>query len=196
MVIDPRVTSYAEEADIHAQLRPGTDGALALGMLNVIIKEELYDREFVEKWSIGFEKLEKHVEDYPPEKVEEITWVPAETIKEIARMYATTKPACINPRNALDQHTNASSAIRAIDILMAITGNLDVEGGNIILIPVMLGLEDISLYEKLPPEAEEKKIGADKILRSKISKTWPSAHTPSLWDAIIHSKPYPIKAFP
>ena len=194
VVIDPRVTSYAEEADIHAQLRPGTDGALALGMLNVIIKEGLYDKEFVEKWSIGFEKLEKHVEDYPPGKVEEITWVPAEKIKEIARMYATTKPACINPRNALDQHTNNFCAIRAIDILMAITGNLDVEGGNIILIPVMLGLEDISLYEKLPPEAEEKKIGADKILRSKISKTWPSAHTPSLWDAIIHDNPYPIKA--
>ena len=68
MVIDPRVTPYAEEADIHAQLRPGTDGALALGMLNVIIKEELYDREFVEKWSIGFEKVRiscghRHIHD-------------------------------------------------------------------------------------------------------------------------------------
>ena len=194
VVIDPRVTSYAEEADIHAQLRPGTDGALALGMLNVIIKEELYDKEFVDKWTIGFEKLEKHVEDYPTEKVEGITWVPAEKIKEIARMYATTKPACISPRNALDQHTNASCAIRAINILMAITGNLDVKGGNVLPIPLLLGLEDISLYEKLPPEAEEKKIGADKILYSKVSKTWPSAHTPSLWDAIIHGKPYPIKA--
>jgi anaerobic selenocysteine-containing dehydrogenase len=59
-------------------------------------------------------------------------------------MYATAKPACINPRNALDQHTNNFCAIRAIDILMAITGNLDVKSGNIILIPVMLGLEDIT----------------------------------------------------
>jgi anaerobic selenocysteine-containing dehydrogenase len=194
VLIDPRVTSYAEDADIHAQLRPGTDGALALGMLHVIIKEGLYDRKFVEKWTIGFEKLEKHIEDYPPEKVEEITWVPAEKIREIARMYATSKPACISPRNALDQHTNASCAIRAIDILMAITGNLDIEGGNIILIPVSMGLEDLKLYEKLSPDSEEKKIGADKSLYSKISKTWPSAHTPSVWDAIIHSKPYPIKA--
>ncbi len=194
VVIDPRVTSYAQEADIHAQLRPGTDGALALGMLNIIIKERLYDREFVEKWTIGFEKLEKHIEAYPPEKVEEITWVPAEKIKRIARMYATTKPACISPRNALDQHTNASGTIRAIDILMAITGNLDVKGGNLILIPLMVGFEDLKLYEKLPPEALEKKIGADKILWSKISKTWPSAHAPSLWDAILHSTPYPIKA--
>jgi anaerobic selenocysteine-containing dehydrogenase len=77
VVIDPRLTSYAEDADIHAQLRHGTDGALALGMLNVIIKEGLYDKEFVEKWTIGFEKLEKHVEHYPPRKVEAITWVPS-----------------------------------------------------------------------------------------------------------------------
>ncbi len=127
MVIDPRVTTYAQEADIHAQLRPGTDGALALGMLNVIINEELYDAEFVEEWAIGFEELKEFVKDYPPEKVEEITWVSADTIREIARMYATTKPACISPRNALDQHTNASCAI---NILMAITGNLDVKGGH------------------------------------------------------------------
>jgi len=194
IVIDPRVTSYAKEADLHAQLRPGTDGALALGMLNVIVKEGLYDKEFVSKWTIGFDKLEGHIEDYPPEKVEKVTWVPAQRIRQIARMYATTKPACISPRNALDQHTNASCAIRAIDMLMAITGNLDVKGGNLIVIPISMALEDQKLYEKLPPEAEGKKIGADKCLYSKLSKTWPSAHTPSVWDAVIQNNPYPIKA--
>jgi len=194
VVIDPRVTSYAEEADIHAQLRPGTDGALALGMLNVIINEELYDAEFVDKWAIGFKELKEFVKDYPPEKVEEITWVSAETIREIARMYATTKPACISPRNALDQHTNASCTIRAINILMAITGNLDVKGGNIIALPVLMGLNDVSLGEKLPPEALKKKIGVDRCLISKILHMFPTAATPSLWDAIIHDNPYPIKA--
>ncbi len=194
VVIDPRVTAYAEEANLHAQLRPGTDGALALGMLNVIINEEHYDADFVEEWTIGFEKLKEFVQDYPPEKVEEITWVPAETIKEIARMYATTKPACISPRNSLDQHTNASCAIRAINILMAITGNLDVKGGNIIALPVLMALNEISLNEKLPPEALKKKIGMDKCLFSRIFHMFPSAHTPALWDAIIHGEPYPIKA--
>ena len=193
IVIDPRVTAYAEEADIHAQLRPGTDGALALGMLNVIINEELYDAGFVEEWTNGFEKLKNFVQDYPPEKVEEITWVSAETIREIARMYATTKPACISPRNALDQHTNASCAIRAINILMTITGNLDVRGGNIIALPVLMGQNDVSLGEKLPPEALGKKIGVDKCLISKILHMFPTAATPALWDAIIHSKPYPVK---
>ena len=194
IVIDPRMTSHAKEADIHAQLRPGTDGALALGMLNVIIKEGLHDKDFVNKWTVGFEGLVKHVEDYPPETVEKITWVPAHTIRAMARMYATIKPACISPRNALDQHTNASCAIRAIDMLMAITGNLDVKGGNLIVIPISMGLEDLKLYERLSPEAEKKKIGADQCLYSKISRTWPSAHTPSVWDAIIQGNPYPIKA--
>ena len=194
IVIDPRITPYAEEADIHAQLRPGTDGALALGMMNVIIKEGLYDQEFVENWTVGFDKLAKYIEDYSPEKVEEITWVSAETIRKMARMYATTKPACISPRNALDQHTNASCAIRAIDILMAITGNIDIKGGNVIVVPLSLGFTDVKLFEKLPAEAIEKKIGANKSLYSKMSETWPSAHTPSLWDAILYEDPYPVKA--
>jgi len=194
IVVDPRVTSYAKKADFHAQLRPGTDGALALGLLHVIIKEELYDKEFVKKWTTGFEKLAKHIEQYSPEKVAKITWVPEKTIKDIARMYATTKPACISPRNALDQHTNSSVAIRAIDILMAITGNLDVKGGNIIMIPVSMGLEDIKLFDKLPQEAANKKLGVDRCLYSKISKAWPAAHTPSLWDAVLHGEPYPVKA--
>jgi anaerobic selenocysteine-containing dehydrogenase len=194
IVIDPRITSYAEQADLHAQLRPGTDGALALGMLYVIIKEGLYDKQFVEKWTTGFEKLEHHIEQYFPEKVEKITWVSSKTIKEIARMYATTKPACISPRNALDQHTNSSVAIRAIDILMAITGNLDIKGGNIIIIPISMGLEEIKLFEKLPQEMANKKLGVDMCLYSKKSEAWPAAHTPSLWDAILHSKPYPVKA--
>ncbi|MEA1895837.1 MAG: molybdopterin-dependent oxidoreductase [Euryarchaeota archaeon] len=194
IVIDPRVTPYAEESDIHAQLRPGTDGALALGMLHVIINEELYDTEFVEEWTIGFDELKKFVKDYPPEKVEEITWIPADTVREIARMYATTKPACISPRNALDQHTNASCTIRAIDILMAITDNIDVAGGNIIALPVLMGQNDVSLGEKLPPETLEKKIGVDECLFSRIFHIFPSASTPALWDAIIDSKPYPVKA--
>lgn len=194
VVIDPRVTASAKKADIHARLRPGTDGALALGMLNAIINEELYDADFVDKWTIGFDELKKSIQDYPPEKVEKITWVPAQTIKEMARMYATTKPACISPRNALDQHTNSSCAIRAINILMAVTGNLDVKGGNIMVAPIILGQNDICLSEKMPPEAWQKKIGADKCLFSKDFHMVPSASTPALWDAIIDSKPYPVKA--
>jgi len=194
IVVDPRATSYAKEVDVFAQLRPGTDGALALGMLHVIIKEHLYDREFVEKWTTGFHRLSNHIEAYSPKRVEQITWVPANTIRSMARMYAKTRPVAISPRNALDQHTNASCAIRAINILMAITGNLDVKGGNCMVIPIQMAFNDLKLYEKLPLEQARKKIGADKCLYSKLSDTWPSAHTPSIWEAINHSDPYPVKA--
>ena len=119
---------------------------------------------------------------------------PLITNREIARMYATTKPACISPRNSLDQHTNASCGIRAINTLMAITGNLDIKGGNVFTIPVSMGFEDLKLFDKLPPEAAEKKIGADKVLWCKLSTAWPSAHTPSLWEAILHDEPYPVRA--
>jgi len=193
IVIDPRKTAYAREADIHAQLRPGTDGALALGMLHVIIGEELYDKSFVTKWTTGFEELKQLVKEYTPEKTASITWVPENVILEMARMYANAKPACISPRNALDQHTNTSAAIRAVNALMAVTGNLDVKGGNVIVVPISMGLKDLKAYDRLPPEAEAKKIGADRCLYAKISKTWPSALTPMIWDAVNEERPYPIK---
>lgn len=194
IVIDPRVTAYAEDADLHAQLRPGTDGALALGLLNVIINENLYNREFVDKWTTGFDALVEHVADYSPETVEEITWVPADLIRAIARLYAQSRPAAISPRTALDQHTNVSGAIRAINILMAVTGNLDVKGGNTMVIPINMAFNDLKLYEKLPPGQAEKKIGRDACLYSRLSDTWPSAHTPSIWEAIHNHDPYPVKA--
>ncbi|MBR3689777.1 MAG: molybdopterin-dependent oxidoreductase, partial [Eggerthellaceae bacterium] len=94
LVIDPRCSEVAQQADLWLQIRPGTDAALALGFLNVIINEDLYDHEFVEEWCIGFDELKERVQEYPPEKVSEITWIPVEKIIQAARMYATIKPAC------------------------------------------------------------------------------------------------------
>jgi len=131
IVIDPKVTPLAKKADIHAQIRPGTDCALALGMLNVIIEEGLYDKQFVENWTVGFPGLTKHVRDFPLEKTESITWIKAETIREMARMYATSSPAAISPGISLDHCTNGIQSIRAITTLIAITGNIDVPGGNV-----------------------------------------------------------------
>jgi anaerobic selenocysteine-containing dehydrogenase len=113
IVIDPRRTSMAKEADYHAQIRPGTDTALALGMLNVILSEELYDKAFVGKWTVGFEELIEGVERYTPETVEEITWVPAKTVIDIARAYGTNNPASITLGISLDHSTNGIQASRA-----------------------------------------------------------------------------------
>jgi anaerobic selenocysteine-containing dehydrogenase len=90
-----RKTELAEKADRWLQLRPGTAQALALGFIHVIIEESLYDKDFVEKYTSGFEDLTRQVKDYTPEKVAEITWVPADLIREAARMYAKAKPAAL-----------------------------------------------------------------------------------------------------
>ena len=131
IVVDPRRTRIASMADIHLQQRPSTDGALALGFINVIINEGLYDKEFIQKWTVGFDDLEELAREYTPERVEEITWVPAGKIKEAALLYATQKPAQIRFSSTSTTHTsNGILNHRAIVLLPAITGNLDVPGGN------------------------------------------------------------------
>jgi len=93
IVVDPRDTPTARKADIWLRPRLGTDAALLLGMIRIIIDEDLHDKEFIQKWCYGFDQLVQRVQEYPVEKVAEITGVPAESIREAARAYATTKPA-------------------------------------------------------------------------------------------------------
>jgi len=186
IVVDPRATPLAKMADIHIQIRPGTDCALALGLLNVIIAEELYDREFVKKWTFGFDKLREHVKRYSPEVVEKITWVPAKKIVQFARMYATNKPATISQGVALDHCANGVQNSRAISILIAITGNLDIIGGDIYYSP----LRQTSLRVKGRVSVDEA-IGARYPIFGKF--TGETTAMP-VAEAIIAGKPYPVKA--
>ena len=146
--------------DIWLRLRPGTDAALALGMINIIINEGLYNKEFVDKWCVGFEELKKYAQDYPVEKVSEITWVPKEKIIEAARLFATTKPSAVQARLGVgSQQVNASQSSRAVCILTALAGDIDVRGGN------LLGHGEVGDYPRwfkatLPPEVEAKRLGA------------------------------------
>ena len=186
IVIDPRKTELAKEADIHAQIRPGTDSALALGMMNVIIAEQLYDQDFIQNWTVGFDKLTEHVRKYTPEEVERITWVPASTIREIARMYATSKPATIAQGVPLDHCINGVQTSRAVSILIAITGNLDVSGGNIYL--PSLKLTGLRVKGNV---VRDEVVGIDYPMFNRfIGETTclPVA------DAVLSGKPYPVKA--
>lgn len=120
VVIDPRETPLAKESELHIRPRPGSDCALLLSVMNVIVSEKLYDEDFVANWTSGFDKLREHVRDYPPERVEGLTWVPAEDIRRVARIYATAKPACImQGTNGLDQHATGLQNSRAVAILQA-----------------------------------------------------------------------------
>jgi anaerobic selenocysteine-containing dehydrogenase len=186
IVIDPRRTPLAKMADIHAQVRPGTDCALALGMLNVIIAEELYDKAFVDQWTVGFDKLVEHVKEYSPERVEEITWVPAETIRSIARMYASSKPAVIASGVALDHSTNGVQAVRALTTMIAITGNLDVAGGNIYNTS-RLRRTSFRLEDKI---VDKVSIGIDYPIFSRYTNEVTAVPT---LDAILNDRPYLVK---
>ena len=157
IVVDPRRTKVASMADIHLQLRPGTDGALALGMMNVIINENLYDKEFTGRWTVGFDELKKLVSPYSPEHTEKITWVPATKIREAAILYATQKPAqIVTGANSATHHTNGVQNHRAIIILPAITGNIKAVRG----LPHAPPMNDITLHElvaNMPPGVGSKR---------------------------------------
>jgi anaerobic selenocysteine-containing dehydrogenase len=130
--VGPLVTPLTAHADIHLRIRPGTSGALALSMANVIIEENLYDRAFVENYTLGFEEYRSYVQRFSPTMAEEITGVPAEKIVQAARLYATTKPAgLMTSSNATTHHTNGLQNHRAITALVGLTGNYDEPGGNV-----------------------------------------------------------------
>jgi len=130
VVIDPKRIPLADQANMYLRIRPGTDGALALTMMNVIIEEDLYDRDFVEKHTYGFDKLVPHVRKYTPEWAEEITWIPADNIRKLARLFAGTKGASIFQGTCTqDQTANGTQNSRAFSVLQAITGNINVPGG-------------------------------------------------------------------
>jgi anaerobic selenocysteine-containing dehydrogenase len=140
VVIDPKRISIADKADMYLQIRPGTDGALALAMMNVIVGENLYDRDFVAKYTFGFDKLVPHLLQYTPEWAERITWVPAEQIRALARLFAGTKGASIFQGTCTqDQTANGTQNSRCFAVLQAITGNVNIPGGWVTSPPPRFG---------------------------------------------------------
>ncbi|MFC1964414.1 molybdopterin-dependent oxidoreductase [Chloroflexota bacterium] len=191
VVIDSREIKLAGRADLWIKVRPGSDLALALGMINVIINEGLIDKAFVDDWTVGFDQLKAHVQDYSPERVEEITWVPADKVREVARFYALNKPACIQWGNALEHNVNGFQAARAILILEAITGNIGVPGGDLQFSSTGLrnwGSPEFSLRDLITAEKYEERIGAHLNLIPLFRRATP----PMIAKAILEGDPYPV----
>lgn len=197
--IDPRNTWMSTRAEYHLQIRPGTDGALALGMLNVIINEGLYDKEFVDKWTYGFDRLKERVQQYPTHKVAEITWIPEHLIIEAARLYAQNSPAAIHWGVPIDMNPEGTTVAQAISHLWCITGNVDNPGGNVIARPShgvttypysteeLVGLYGQDLVDKL----NKARIGCDTYPMVKGFRGW--AQPDMVIDQIDSGTPYPIK---
>jgi len=191
IVVDPRKIDLVKKAKKWIQLRPGTDHALALGFLNVIIEESLYDKDFVEKWTHGFDELADHVKKYTPEKVSGITWAPPDVIRDTARLYATSKPAVIQWGNPIEHTIHTFDTTRALICLMAVCGNLDVPGGNIhAKDPKIMGLGQFVRADLIPDKRKEM-ISAYHGVIPRLMTIAPSFFK----KAILEGVPYPIKGF-
>jgi len=190
MVVDPRRTELAEKAKAWLQLKPGTDAALALAMLNVVIAENLYDAAFVDRWTHGFDRLADRVAAYTPEKVSETTWVPPDKIRSCARLYAGASPAAIAWGNAIEQHATTFDTTRALICLMAICGNLDVPGGNIKANePPQQRLGQFVRAETLPSKPKE-------MIHSRQGCIPRLMTVPPIFfrRAVLEAVPYPVRA--
>ncbi len=190
IVVDPRKIDMANVADLWVRPRPSSDGALAMGLLKVIIEEELYDKPLVESWCNGFDLLAEEIKTFSLEEVSEITWVPQSTIRAFARLYATTKPACIQWGNGLDTSAVAFSSAKAIAILRAITANLNVPGGDVFLTPApYVRPGNFFLLNKFPRN-KDKAVGKEFKLAQRSAFVPPH----SLVDSVLTGRPYRIRA--
>lgn len=130
IVIDPYTTRTAALADWHISIRPGTDGALALGMMHVILREGLEDRAYIDQHTHGFDELAERVSAYTPERVAAWTGMTAAEVEQLARAYATTRPAMLRLNYGVQRGENGGTAVRAIAMLPALTGAWKVRGGG------------------------------------------------------------------
>ena len=196
VVIDPRLTITGSLADEWIPIKPGTDLAFCLAMINIIVNEELYDKDFVENYTEGLDKLKEGVQDYTPEWAAEITEIDADTIERIAKEFANTRPALI-PNHKRDaggpNHANGWRVAFCMVILNSLVGSLDREGGQIMQkTPSMPGFDAIFPPEDdwFPEMPKERIDGYEKhpLLRHGTGDFATFA------DGIINEDPYPVKA--
>ncbi len=187
--IRPLLDPLASKADVWLPVRPGSDGALALAFLHIIIGEELYDRAFVDEWCHGFDELAAHVRAFSPEWAAPLTGIAAVDIRRVARMMGTTRPMGILYGNGIgDQQVDGHWTCAAICLIEAITGNLDVPGGGGAPLPPGKPLVKVApidvLTERLPFSEEDRAngwcAGASKLVAPETPRWY---QTPATWES-------------
>lgn len=192
VVVDPCRNNLEPYAEHYLQLRPGTDDALALGILHVLIFEDLYDHEFVENWCYGFAPLKERVKRYPPERVAGICGLTAEEIRATARYIAQAETVSMEWGCAIEHTPNCFQTVRAIALILAVTGNIDKKGG---FIEGMHILDEPDLLEDhLGDVQRAKRLGEHHKMLAGAHKPFSSAHIPTVFEAMRTGKPYPVKA--
>jgi anaerobic selenocysteine-containing dehydrogenase len=191
IVVDPRRTPLAEQADVFLQIRPGTDGALALGFHHLIFAHGWQDQAFLDLWGSGVETFRQYIAEFPPERVAAICGIDEADLRRAADLFGTLRPAQImlSP-TATVQHSNGFQSHRAVVLLSAVTGNLDREGGNRFfndkITPKPIELFDHCVND-LPPRV------GDEVFPV-WTRHWPAAQSMLLPDCILERRPQPIHA--
>jgi len=189
VIIDHRLseTVRATRAD-WIGIRPGTDGALALGLMHLLIENNHYDHQFVENWTHGFEELREYIRLFSPEEVSKVTWIPEEKIRWLAEVIASAKALSILTYTGLEYSNSGVQAIRAVWIMQAITGHLDTPGGKLFKMP---GRPRLNRLLTDPPANSPKPVGANEYPLYYSVRN--EAHALMLPKAILESDPYPVR---
>ena len=190
--IDPRVTWLGcREGNWTIQIKPQTDTCLALGLLNIIIQEDLYDHDFVENWCFGFDELAERAAEFPVDYVSEVTWVPEDQILELARYIGTHHPGAVAWGLAIDQQANGVQAGHAILAIAAITGNLDVPGGLTVGAPnSFMGKWRMDSRQAVAEEDWQQRIGAEEY--PALAYAHATTHPDVTLDVLETGDPYEI----
>lgn len=200
IVVDPIRTELAEAATLHLRPRPGTDGALALGMLHVTVRDRLHDARFVEENTVGFEELSRLVEPYTPAEVERLTSVPRADVEEATHLFARNGPGAVWDSLGVQHHVNGLQATRAITALAAVLGYIDVPGGLKLRgragpgfweqpLPAFYSL---ATPEPVPAPVAARPIGYDEYPLFEVFNR--EAQGVLFPRAILEDKPYPLRA--
>jgi len=190
VVVDPQRTQMAQRAEVWLQLRPGSEAALALSLLAVIIEENLYDREFTARWTHGFDELAGHAARFRPEETGVWTWLEPEAVRRAARLYAQAPAAALHWGNGVEHGVSNFDTCRALVCLMALTGNLDAPGGNIDAgQPPVLSLREFARADLMPAKHKEAIFAGYGLLPRFMTVP------PPMWRrAILEGEPYPVRA--
>lgn len=189
IMMEPGKNRYCDKAHHWLKLKPGSDGSLAMGMAKVIIEEDLYDKDYVANHTVGFEELKKEVANFSLEDVAAETWIDIATIREVARIYATSKPGLIMWGNAIENSVAALQICRAVSMLRGLTGNVGVKGGELINTPAVFGRPGRFYFDRNHPRPTHKSVGKE----FPIAMGAAYVPTQSLVKTILSEDPYPIK---
>ncbi|MEG1823425.1 MAG: molybdopterin-dependent oxidoreductase [Cloacibacillus sp.] len=189
MVVDTRYTEIARQADIYIQIRPGTDGALAWGIIREMIERDEIDHKFIDDFTVGYDKVAEYCKSFTPERVYEITGVKPEVLMQVVDEIAKARPRLASWAGCgLEHQINGVNNIRTITMVDALSGATDRKGG--MRIPMDFGMPDLTLYNE-KPLTELDPIGAKRF--PVLYEMRRECHTGMLMDQIISGEPYPFK---